>query len=74
MIDVMALKIFSVTREYLKDHNVDLEDYDKQVQVFINSTVIGGDIKNSGNLAIGEKNKQQQGSSGGSNKGPNGNK
>jgi hypothetical protein len=73
MIEVMELKVIKVTREYLRDHNIDLEDYDRQVQVYINSTVVG-DIKNvSGNVAIGSMIKQQ-GSPGGSGEGRNGSK
>ena len=73
MIQVMELKAFQVTREYLRNHDVDLEDYDKQVEVYVNSTVFRGNIENSGNLAVGNMNQQQQGS-GGSNEGRNGNK
>lgn len=69
MIQVMELKVFRVTRQYLIAHNVDLEDYDRQVQVFINSTVIGDIKNNSGNIAVGDNNKQKQGPSSGSNEG-----
>jgi hypothetical protein len=75
MIQVMELKVFKVTREYLRIKDVDLADYDRQVEVYINSTVFRGNIDNTGgNFAAGNQNMQVQGSSGGSDGGSNGNK
>jgi hypothetical protein len=63
---VVQMKIFDVTETYLEEHNVDIEEFKKQMQIFIEKSMFisGGD--NSGNFSIGDNNRQQQGSPGGS--------
>jgi hypothetical protein len=71
ILQVIEMKIFKVTGEYLDSHMVDTEEYDRQIQVFAeNSMVIFGG-ENSGNFSVGNNNTQQN--SGGGSAGGQGN-
>jgi hypothetical protein len=54
-IQVIEEKVFTVTMDFLKDHNVDVADYEKQVQNIIYNNTISG----SGNITSGTFNDSQ---------------
>jgi hypothetical protein len=56
ILDVIKMKVFEVTEDFLDQHNVNTEDFKKQIQVFIEKSMVitGGD--NSGNFSVGDFN------------------
>jgi hypothetical protein len=54
-IRVIQQKVFSGTMEYLRKHNIDIEDYERQIQNIVQSYTIMGD----GNITSGTFNNSQ---------------
>lgn len=73
VLDVIEMKVFEVVEDFLDQHHVNLEDFRKQIQVFIEKSMVITGGQNSGNFSVGDNNTQQN-SSGGSAKGQSGGK
>ena len=51
---VIEMKALGMTREFLRDHNIDTAEYERQIQVFMDSRVqVTGDIYGTVNAATG---------------------
>lgn len=73
IIDVIEMKVFEVVEDFLDQHHVSLEDFQRQIQIFIEKSMVITGGQNSGNFSVGDNNTQQN-SSGGSAKGQSGGK
>ncbi|HEX3753092.1 MAG TPA: hypothetical protein VHW06_21160 [Streptosporangiaceae bacterium] len=64
VLGVIEMKIFEVAEDFLDQHHVNLEDFRKQIQVFIEKSMVITGGQNSGNFSAGDNNTQQNSSAG----------